>query len=313
MASDGLQPPDRTTLLAAATTDSLALVKVRATRVLPGRAWQELGEVELAAVDEPGPDVDVLLTPNEDVDLRLYPVLRLIANYGVGYDRIDLDGCRARGVAVTNTPGVLDAATADLAVALMLAARRGLVAGDRLVRSGAWASHWSEPPALAREVSGATLGIVGLGRIGSAVAQRARGFDMDVRHVRRSEGDLDELLRSSDVVSLHVPLTTETEGLITRERLALLRDGATLVNTARGAVVDEGALVDELVSGRITAGLDVFAHEPDVPAALLDLPNVVLTPHIASATLETRAAMTRVLVDNVLAFVRGEPLLTPVD
>jgi glyoxylate reductase len=287
-------------------------VKVRATRVLPGPAWQALGEVELAAVDEPGPDVDVLVTPNEAVELGLYPVLRLIANYGVGYDRIDLDACRARGVAVTNTPGVLDAATADLAMALMLAARRGLVAGDRLVRAGAWASHWSVPQALAREVSGATLGIVGLGRIGSAVAQRARGFDMDVRHVRRCEGDLDELLRTSDVVSLHVPLTNETEGLITRKRLALLRDGTTLVNTARGAIVDEGALVDELVSGRITAGLDVFAHEPDVPAALFDLPNVVLTPHIASATIETRGEMTRVVVDNVLAFARGESLPTRV-
>jgi glyoxylate reductase len=282
-------------------------VKVRATRVLPGPAWEELGEVELAAVDEPARGVDVLVTPNEAVDLGLYPGLRLISNYGVGYDRIDLDACRARGVAVTNTPGILDAATADLTMALMLAARRGLVAGDRLVRSGVWASHWSAPQALTREVSGATLGIVGLGRIGSAVARRARAFDMDVRHVRRSEGDLDELLRTSDIVSLHVPLTRKTEGLITRARLALLHDGATFVNTARGAVVDEDALVGELVSGRITAGLDVFAHEPDVPAALFDLPNVVLTPHIASATVETRAAMTRVVVDNVLAFARGEP------
>jgi len=285
---------------------------VRATRILPGPAWQELGVVELAALDTAGPDVDVVVTPNQAVDLDLYPVLRLIANYGVGYDRIDLDACRARGVAVTNTPGVLDAATADLAVALILAARRGLVAGDRLVRAGAWVSHWSTPLVLGREVSGATLGIVGLGRIGSAVARRARGFDMEIRHVRRSEGDLDELLRVCDVVSLHVPLTAETAGLITRERLALLRDGATLVNTARGDVVDEEALVDELVSGRISAGLDVFVHEPNVPPALLDLPNVVLTPHIASATVETRGAMTRVLVDNVLAFVRGEPLLTPV-
>lgn len=290
----------------------MAPVKVRATRVLPGPAWEELGEVEIAAVDSPGPEVDVLVTPNEAVDLDLYPTLRLIANYGVGYDRIDLDACRARGVAVTNTPGVLDAATADLAVALMLAARRGLVTGDRFVRSGSWASHWSAPQALARDVSGATLGIVGLGRIGSAVARRARGFDMEILHVRRSEGDLDEVLRASDVVSLHVPLTAETTGLITRERLALLRDGATLVNTARGAVVDEDALVDELVSGRITAGLDVFAHEPNVPSALFDLPNVVLTPHIASATVETRGAMTRVVVGNVLAFTRGEPLPTPV-
>ncbi|MGH2935019.1 MAG: 2-hydroxyacid dehydrogenase [Gaiellaceae bacterium] len=279
-------------------------MKVLATRPLPGPAWNELGDVELGS----GGDAEVLIVCNEPVDLSHHPALRLIANYGVGYDRIDLDACLAAGVAVTNTPGVLDAATADLAFALMLAARRGVVSGDRLVRSGAWGAHWADAPALGREVSGATLGIVGLGRIGSAVAGRALGFDMTVLHVRRSEGDLDEVLHASDVVSLHVPLTPETKGLITRERLALLQDGATLVNTARGAVVDEDALVDELVSGRINAGLDVFAHEPDVPAALLELPNVVLTPHVASATVETRAAMTRIVVDNVLAFARGEPL-----
>jgi glyoxylate reductase len=277
-------------------------MKVLATRRLPGPAWEELGGVAVGS----SPDAEVLIVCNEPVDLAGFPRLRLIANYGVGYDRLDLDACRAAGVFVTNTPGVLDAATADLAFALMLAARRGVVSGDRLVRSGAWATHWSSPPALGREVSGATLGIVGLGRIGSAVARRARGFDMTVLHVRRSEGDLDELLRASDVVSLHVPLTAETEGLISRERLALLQDGATLVNTARGGVVDEAALVDELVSGRITAGLDVFALEPEVPPALYDLPNVVLTPHIASATVETRAAMTRIVVDNVLAFARGD-------
>ena len=279
-------------------------MKVVATRRLPGPAWDELGEVEVGA----DPEADVLIVTNEPVEPADFPHLGLIANYGVGYDRIDLDACRARGVAVTNTPGVLDAATADLAFALMLAARRGLVPGDRLVRSGGWASHWAAPQALGREVSGATLGIVGLGRIGSAVARRAAGFDLRVLHVRRSEGDLDAVLRESDIVTLHVPLSAETRGLITRERLGLLRDGATFVNTARGAVVDEDALVDELVSGRIGAGLDVFAHEPHVPPALYGLPNVVLTPHIASATVETRAAMTRVVVDNVLAFVRGEQL-----
>jgi glyoxylate reductase len=137
---------------------------------------------------------------------------------------------------------------------------------------------------------------------------------MRVIHHRRSDGlPLDELLRTAEVVSLHVPLTPETDGLISRERLAMLRDGATLVNTARGAIVDEDALVDELESGRISAGLDVFAEEPRVPERLLALPNVVLTPHLASATVETRAAMTRVLVDNVLAFLRGEPLPNPVD
>src|SRR5439155_1437834 len=168
---------------------------------------------------------------------------------------------------------------------------------------GAW------PRLIGREVTGATLAIVGMGRIGSAVARRAAGFDMKVIGVRSREGDLDAVLRQADIVSVHTPLNESTRGLISRERLALLRDGATLVNTARGAVVDEDALVDELVSGRIGAGLDVFAHEPHVPERLLGLPNVVLTPHIASATVETRAAMTRVVVDNVLAFERGEALL----
>jgi glyoxylate reductase len=163
-----------------------------------------------------------------------------------------------------------------------------------------------------REVSGATLGIIGLGRIGSAVARRAEGFDMRILPVRRSVGNLDEVLRTADIVTLHVPLSTETEKLISRERLASLKDGATLINTARGGIVDEGALVAELVSGRISAGLDVFAHEPHVPEELYGLDNVVLTPHMGSSTVETRAAMTRVVVDNVLAFLRGEPLPNPV-
>ena len=289
-----------------------------ATRRLPGEAWDELGEVEIGALSTERDDVDALIVANEAVELERFPSLRLIANYGVGYDRIDVEACRARGVAVTNTPGVLDAATADLAFGLILAVRRRLVEGDHLVRAGAWGTTWSAGPFLGREVSGATLGIVGLGRIGAAVARRAAGFEMRVLHHRRLHGDddtyreLDDLLRESDVVSLHTPLTPETTGLVSRERLALLRDGAALVNTARGAVVDEDALVDELVSGRISAGLDVFVHEPHVPEALLGLPNVVLTPHIASATLETRSAMTRIVVDNVLAFARGEPLLTPV-
>jgi glyoxylate reductase len=135
---------------------------------------------------------------------------------------------------------------------------------------------------------------------------------MRILTVRRSEGDLDAVLRASDIVSLHVPLSAETRGLISSEKLALLKDGATFVNTARGPVVDEEALVAELVSGRITAGLDVFAHEPHVPPELFDLPNVVLTPHIASDTIETRAGMSRVVVDNILAFMRGEPLPNPV-
>ena len=298
-------------------------MKVLATRRLPGPAWAELPDVAVGRLDEPHDDVEALIVSNETVDegvLDRFPALRLVANFGVGYDRVDVGLCRARGVAVTNTPGVLDAATADLAFALILAARRRVPEADRLVRAGRWREHWSEGPFLAREVTGATLGIVGLGRIGAAVAQRARGFEMRVLYHQRTRAaggeyeyrELDALLRESDVVSLHVPLTRETEGLLSAARLALLTDGATLVNTARGAIVDMDALERELGSGRLTAGLDVFAHEPEVPAALLELPNVVLTPHIASATVETRVAMARIVVDNVLALERGEPLRTPV-
>ncbi len=292
-----------------------------ATRRLPGEAWDDLGDVEIGPTEERREDVQALIVAGDRVDdavLDLLPSLRLVANYGVGYDSVDVDACRARGVAVTNTPGVLDAATADLAFALVLATRRRLVEGDLLVRGGRWASPWSEGPFLGHDLAGSTLGIAGMGRIGTVVAKRASAFEIRVLHHRRTDtGDpgyreLDDLLRESDVVSLHLPLNLETAGVISRKRLALLRDGATLVNTARGAIVDEDALVDELVSGRISAGLDVFAHEPHVPEALLGLPNVVLTPHIGSATVETRAAMTRLVVDNVLALERGEPLRTPV-
>jgi glyoxylate reductase len=295
-------------------------VTIAATQTFPGPAWDELPDVTLLGSwppEEPLPGVDILLEAVVAVgpdELELLPDLRLVANYGVGYDRVDIPACRERGVAVTNTPGILDAAVADLTLALILACRRRLVESDRFVRERRWRHDWARPELLGRDLAGSTLGLIGMGRIGSEVARRAEAFGMRVVHHRRSDGlPLDELLRASDIVSLHVPLTPETDGLISRERLALLQAGATLVNTARGAIVDESALVDELVSGRISAGLDVFADEPRVSERLLDLPNVVLTPHIASATLETRAAMTRILVDNVLAFLRGDALLTPVE
>ncbi|HEY8107551.1 MAG TPA: D-glycerate dehydrogenase [Gaiellaceae bacterium] len=288
---------------------------IAATQTFPGPAWQELTGVTLLDTWPPAaplPGVAVLLQAVVAVgpdELDLLPDLRLVANYGVGYDRVDVAACRERGVAVTNTPGVLDAAVADLTLAMILACRRHLVESDRFVRDSHWKRGWARPELLGRDLAGSTLGLVGLGRIGAQVALRAEAFGMRVVHHRRRDGlPLDELLRMADVVSLHVPLTPETDGLISRERLGLLQDGATVVNTARGAIVDEEALVEELVSGRISAGLDVFADEPRVPERLLDLPNVVLAPHIASATVETRAAMTRVLVDNVLAFLAGETL-----
>ena len=293
-------------------------MKVLATRRYPGSAFEELTNVEvvpLAALEAPRPDVEALIVANEPVPLELLPSLRIVATFGVGYDRIDVATLAAHGIAVTNTPGVLDAATADLTFALILAVQRRLVQGDRLVRSGRWRGSYADA-ILGQELTDSTLGIVGLGRIGAAVARRARGFELRVLYTQRRRADtelaeyreLDDLLRESDVVTIHAPRTLQTQGLIDARRLALLRDGATLVNTARGEIVDEQALVRELVSGRISAGLDVFAHEPNVPRELCDLENVVLTPHIGSATLQTRAAMTRMVVDNLLAFERGEEL-----
>jgi len=288
-------------------------LKILATRRYPGPAFDELGDVEVGPL-EPRDDVEALIVANEPVDPAFFPSLQLVANFGVGYDRLGVEDLRARGIPVTNTPGVLDAATADLTWALILAARRRVVEGDRRVRAGEWTGSWADG-FLAEELTCSTLGIVGLGRIGSAVARRAEGFDLRVLSVRSRDGDaaLDELLAESDIVTIHAPLTPETHRLIDARRLGLLRDGGVLVNTARGEIVDEEALVAELVSGRIRAGLDVFAHEPHVPEALLALPNVVLTPHLGSGTRQTREAMTRIAVDNVLALEQGRQLLTPVE
>jgi glyoxylate reductase len=298
-------------------------LKVLATRRYPGPAFEELQDVEIEAFGELGeeerPEVEALIVANEPVPLGVFPNLRLVANFGVGYDRLGVEELGRRGIAVTNTPGVLSAATADLTLALILATRRRVVEGDRAVRAGEWHGSWADG-LLAEELTGSTLGIVGLGRIGREVAKRARGFDLRVLYTQRTKAQtelgayraLDELLAESDLVTIHVPLTPETRGLIDARRLSLMRDGACFVNTARGEIVDEPALVAELVSGRLRAGLDVFAHEPVVPTELLALPNVVLTPHLGSGTRQTREAMTRIAVDNILALERGEPLVTPV-
>ena len=297
-------------------------MKVLATRRYPGPAFEELADVEIAPLSDlqsPRPDVEALLVANEPVPLELLPGLRLVSNFGVGYDRLDVARLARAGIAAANTPGVLSAATADLAFALILAVRRRVVEGDTAVREGRWSGSWADG-GLAEELTGSTLGIVGLGRIGQAVARRAAGFELRVLYAQRTRSEtdlgeyreLDDVLAESDVVTIHAPLTPETRGLIDARRLALLDDGACIVNTARGEIVDEPALVAELVSGRLRAGLDVFAHEPHVPEELLSLPNVVLTPHLGSATRQTREAMTRLAVDNILAFERGEPLLTPV-
>jgi glyoxylate reductase len=297
-------------------------VKLLATRRYPGPAFDELDDVEVMPLSEltvPRPEVEALVVANEPPPLDLLPGLRLVANFGVGYDRLGVDQLRERGIAVTNTPGVLDAATADLTLALILAARRRIVEGDQRVRAGEWVGSWADS-FLAEELTGSTLGIVGLGRIGQAVARRAQGFELRVLYAQRHRAEttlgeyreLDRLLGEVDIVTIHAPLTGETRGLIDARRLSLLKDGACFVNTARGEIVDEPALVGELVSGRIRAGLDVFAHEPHVPEELLGLTNVVLTPHLGSGTRQAREAMTRIVVDNIRAFERDEPLVSPV-
>jgi glyoxylate reductase len=245
------------------------------------------------------------------------PSLRIVANYAVGLDNVDLDACRERGVAVAHTPGVLSEATADLAWALLLAAARRVVEGHRLVASGRW-TGWAPLQLLGTSLHGRTFGVVGLGRIGTAAARRARGFGMDVvYHARRrheaAEAELParrlplpELLATADVVSLHCPLTEATRHLIDTEALARMKPTALLVNTARGDVVDEAALVEALAEGRLAgAGLDVFEREPRLHPRLPKLPNVVLTPHLGSATVATRDAMARLVADAVVAVLAG--------
>jgi glyoxylate reductase len=246
---------------------------------------------------------DGLVTvPVDRVDAPLLdaagPRLRIVAQYGVGYDNVDLDAARTRGVAVANTPDVLAVASAEFAMALVLALLRRVAEGDRVVRRG---GRWSLAPTfmLGAGLGGRTLGIVGLGRIGHEVARLAEAHGMRVVHRSRSSGiPLEQLLAEADVVSLHTPLTAETRHLIDERALALMRRDAFLVNTSRGAVVDEQALVAALVDRRIAgAALDVYEDEPDVPAALRELENVVLTPHLASATLEAREAMGMLCVE----------------
>jgi len=245
------------------------------------------------------------------------PGLRIVANYAVGLDNVDLDACRSRGVAVAHTPGVLDEATADLAWTLLLAVARRALEGHRLVASGRWAG-WAPLQLLGTELHGRRFGVVGLGRIGTAAARRARGFGMEVvyharsRH-QRAEAELparkvplDELLATSDVVSLHCPLTDATRHLIDARALELMKRSAILVNTARGEVVDEKALVDALAEGRITgAGLDVFEREPRIHPRLPTLQNVVMAPHLGSATVATRDTMARLVADAVIGVLAG--------
>jgi glyoxylate reductase len=240
--------------------------------------------------------------------LEANPNLRMIANYAVGVNNVDLEAARELGIVVTNTPGVLTEATADLTMALILAVMRRLAEGDAEVRTTGQCV-WEPLHLLGTSLQGKRLGIIGMGRIGSAVAHRAAAFGMDVHGVRRGES-IDHLLATSDVVSIHAPLTAETRRLIDAAALARMKRGAFLVNTARGAIVDEEALCDALERGHLRgAALDVFEREPEVNPRLLGRRDVVLAPHIGSATEETRTAMARIAATDVHRFLTGQPPL----
>lgn len=245
--------------------------------------------------------------------------LKIVANYAVGYDNIDVAIASRRGIVVTNTPDVLTDATADLTWALLLAVARRVVEGDRWMRSGTWPG-WAPTQMLGTDVAGKTLGIVGMGRIGRAVAQRASGFRMPVVYTSRgavpaptgappwTQFPIDEVLRRSDFVSLHVPLTDSTRHLIGARELASMKSSSILINTSRGAVVDEAALVGALRSGTIAgAGLDVYEREPSMEKGLAELTNVVLLPHLGSATRETRVRMGLICLENIAAVLSGRP------
>jgi glyoxylate reductase len=306
------------------------VARVFVTRDLPGGALDRLREAHdtdvwpdrlppaEARLRERARDAEGLLTMLTDrVDGELIaacPQLRAIANYAVGYDNIDIEAAAARGIPVGNTPDVLTGATADLAFALMLAAARRLADGQALVRAGRWTT-WEPNANLGWDVHGATLGIIGRGRIGEAVGRRAAGFDMEILYAgRHGDTPLLQVLARSDFVSIHCPLTPETRHLVDAAALAEMKPTAILVNTARGPIVDPVALREALVDGTIAgAALDVTDPEPlaaDDP--LLTAPNLLVVPHIGSATHATRERMADLAVDNLLAALRGDPMPHPV-
>ena len=271
--------------------------------------------------------VGLVVTPADKLDAAaidsLPDTIRVLATFSVGYEHIDLKAAAARGLRVCNTPGVLTAATADLTLLLILAATRRAREGQNLMYSGTW-SGLRPTQLLGAQITGKRLGIVGMGRIGSAVATRARAFGMEVfYHNRRPTADgtdagatyvpsLGELLSQSDVLSLHCPLTPETKGILNTQSIEQLPDGAIVVNTARGPLVDDDALITALLSGKISAaGLDVYANEPSLDQRYLAIDNVFLLPHLGSATLETRTAMGMLAIDGIDAVLAGRELLHP--
>ena len=287
-------------------------------------AWESheaIDRAELLARVKGADAILSLLTEKMDAELldTAGPQLRLVSNVAVGYNNIDVAACTERGIRVTNTPGVLTEATADIAMALVLASTRRMGEGERVIRSRTpW--QWGMFYMLGMGIQGRQLGIVGMGQIGIATARRAKAFGMTIAYTKRTplddatarelgatHMDIDELLATSDVVSLHCPYSPDTHHYINAARLAQMKKSAYLVNTARGPVVDEAALVEALKNGVIAgAGLDVFEHEPTVHEGLLGLDNAVLIPHLGSATVETRTAMANLAATNALAFLDGK-------
>ena len=266
-----------------------------------------------------------LADPITDDLLAAAPRLKIVANYAVGYNNIDVAAATRRGIVVTNTPDVLTDATADLTWALMLAVARRVVEGDRWARSGQW-TGWAPTQMLGTDVSGKTLGIIGMGRIGQAVALRAQGFRMPVLYASRRpcsrppgvstwiHRPLEEVLTQADFISLHVPFSVATRHLIGSRELAMMKSTAFLINTSRGPVIDEAALLAALRKGTIAgAGLDVYEREPLITAGLETLPNVVLLPHLGSATQQVRIKMGMLCVENIAMVLGGRPPLNPVN
>jgi glyoxylate reductase len=314
--------------------------KVLVTREIPEAGLRVLEGFDVTVLHERPPTRDelletvggasgVLATATEKMDGEVMDAagdgLRIIANMAVGYDNVDVEAARERGIIVTNTPGVLDETTADVAFMLVLAAARRLGEGERLLRAGKW-EWWGPMQLRGLDVWGKTLGIVGMGRIGRAVARRGKGFGMEILYHNRSRSEdaeeelgaryveLEDLLRESDFVSIHTPLTQDTRHLISERELGLMKATAVLVNTSRGPVVDEAALADALAEGRIfAAGLDVYEEEPKVHPKLLELENAVLAPHVGSASVETRDRMATLAAENLAAVLRGQQPKTPVE
>ncbi|MGY5878633.1 MAG: D-glycerate dehydrogenase [Candidatus Thorarchaeota archaeon] len=292
------------------------------TTVWPSDEPPSVQEIVQSAEDCEGL-VTLLSDPiGRDVISKL-PKLKVIAQYAVGYDNIDIALATERKIAVTNTPGVLTETTADLAWALIMAAARKLIEADSYVRNGQWNVAWGPELLLGSDIYGATLGIIGLGRIGSAVARRALGFNMKILYHTRSENeytkeidskahgtrtDLNTLLQESDIISLHIPSSSETYHLLGEKEFNLMKPGVVLVNTSRGSVIDEDALFKALESGHLgAAGLDVFKQEPlQKNSPLMKLPNVILAPHIGSASIKTRATMATMCAENLIAALSGE-------